>query len=151
MKLLLALLLVLFGCSAPSFEANPQVAQEPEWEGLMVTWNDRSVVVDTLRDSLSLLVSDSNATDPSMTKSRSVFVGKDARDSIWLIARHLMDTPTIRDMEVTDYAGDYMRVRFYGAGVGTMQTLEYRSQNGWPVGGDLGQLRRLTFDRFPEE
>lgn len=151
MKLLFALLLMLIGCSAPSFEGNPQDAQEPEWEGLMVTWNDRSVIVDTLRDSLSLLESDSNTTDPGMTKSRSVFIGRGARDSIWMIARHLMDTPAIRDMEVTDYAGDYVRVRFYGAGVGTMQTLEYRSQNGWPVGGDFGHLRRLTLDRFPKE
>lgn len=117
----------------------------------MVTWNNRSVVIDTLRDSLSLLESDNNDTDPSMTKSQSVFVGRDARDSIWEIARELMNTPTIRDMQVTEYAGDYVRVRFYGAGVGTMQSLEYRSQNGWPAGEDLEQLRRLTFDRFPGE
>ena len=151
MRLFLApAFLILVGCAAPSSEGSGQIVPEPKWEGLTVTWNNRKVVLDTIRDSLFFLESVQDAADPFAGKHQSVFAGQDVRDSIWMIARRLMDRPTIREMELTDYAGDYIRVKF-SAGVGTMQSLEYRSQRGWPAEGDLGLLRRLTFDRFPSE
>lgn len=152
MKIFLALVpLVLLGCSTPPPKGTEQTLPEAKWEWLMVTWNNRSIGLDTLRDSLSLFESENNATDPTQAKHQSVFVRQEVRDSIWMIAQRLIQTPTIREKEVTDYAGDYVRVKFYGGSLGTTQSLEYGSQNSWPSGGDLELLRRLTFDRFHQE
>lgn len=124
---------------------------DTQWDWLMVTWNNRSIGLDTLRDSLSLFESEQNAFDPTRGKHHAVFATRDVQDSIWLVARRLMQEPTIQEAAYTDYAGDYVRIKFYGGDLGTMQSLEYRSQKGWPSGEDWNTLRRLTWDRFPEE
>lgn len=142
-----AVLLWLLSCS-PQPNRNTPSAREPQWEGLMLTWNNRSVSLDTNRDTLFLFESDRDSADPTLGKHQTLFVERAAQDSIWMIARRLMRTPSIREEGVTDYGGDFLRVKFYAQGLGTTQSLEYSSQEGWPREGDLGSLRELTFNRF---
>ena len=144
-------LLMLMACAAPLPEEDQHVAPEPKWDGLIVTWNNVSISLDTLRDTLSLFEQEKGASDPTKGRYEAVFVTQEVQDSIWMVARRLMHVPTIREEEVTDYAGDLVRVKFYGGNLGTMQSLEYGSQNGWPKDGDLGRLRALTFDQFKKE
>jgi hypothetical protein len=118
----LLFLLMLMECAAPLPEEKQHVAPEPKWDGLMVTWNNVSISLDTLRDTLSLFEPEKGASDPTKGRYEAVFVTQEVQDSIWMVARRLMYVPTIREEELTDYAGDYVRVKFHGGGLGTMQS-----------------------------
>ena len=109
------------------------------------------MLLDTLNDSLSFFEQEMDSQDPSKGKHRSIYVDQDVQDSIWQTAEHLMQAPVLRSIDVTDYAGDFIRLKFYAHGFGTTQALEYHDQDGWPAVGDLKQLRQLTFDRFREK
>lgn len=143
-------LLLTFSCSTRSEDSSAD-GHGPKWEGLMVTWNDRSVSLDNSKDTLYFFESDRDSLDPTRGNSASIHVDQADRDSIWVIALRLMRAPSIRAEEATDYGGDYLRLKLYAQGLGTTQTLEYSSQIGWPREGDLGSLRSLTFDRFEND
>lgn len=146
----IVVLLVFIGCSPSPSEVAQRVATKPQWEMLLITWNNRSVGLDTVKDSLSFFEQEIDSRDPSKGKYRTIYVDKDAQDSIWKAAEHSMQAPVLRSIDGSDNGGDFIRVKFYAHGFGTTQALEYHSQDGWPSVGDLKQLRQLTFDRFGE-
>ena len=155
MRSLIAIGLLAFGgCNAPGGEQDAHVGNDPsvkEWEYVSITWNELSIGVDTVQD--SLLVSkhewlpDSKKQPPDTVIQYRIYVAPASRDSIWMLARRIVASPTIVEGWATDRSGDYFRLKLYAHG--TEETLVYHSQAGWPDVADLVLLKSLTFDRIP--
>jgi hypothetical protein len=120
-----------------------------EWEWVSITWNDLSFGVDTLSDSLYVFEHKWLTTGrdyPADTVLKEVVsLPRNLRDSIWLLTQRVVSAPPILQEEVTDNAGDYLRIKL-SAGA-TSDYVVYHSQIGWPEDGDLLLLKGMTLDR----